>query len=114
MDEKCAYCGGDGARTHSGILECGRCWDYRKLDRPAALHWAKVGESFLSNVDMYDLMDYLPKVIGLDRDEMGSMLMAAWKVKTVSRYLVENGPRHTWSAEVEAHLEDEMRRRGAI
>lgn len=109
MDEKCAYCGGPDARTHSGILECGRCWDYRKLDRPAALHWAKVGAEFLSNVDMYDVMTYLP-ACEMTQDEMHTMLTMARRVEVRSRYLKENGAPHTWSDEVQAHYENEMRR----
>lgn len=109
--ETCAYCGTTDASvgTHSGTLECRRCWDYRKLNRPAALHWAKVGASFLSNVDMHDWMTYLPKVCGLTQEEASTMLKGATKVELMSRYLVENGPRHRWSDEVEAHFENEQR-----
>jgi hypothetical protein len=95
--QTCAYCGArnESVSTHSGILECGKCWDYRKMDRPAALHWAKVGEEFLSNVDMYDWMYYFDKC-GLTRDEAVTMIGAAQKVRDHSKALVEKGPEHTW------------------
>lgn len=40
-DQICSYCGNPGARTHSGRLECGRCWNWRKLESPAARYWSK-------------------------------------------------------------------------
>jgi hypothetical protein len=95
--QTCAYCGArnESVSTHSGILECGKCWNYRKMDRPAALHWAKVGEEFLSNVDMWDVTSYLP-ACGLTTDEMHTMIRAARKVRDHSKALVEKGPEHTW------------------
>jgi len=92
---KCQRCGveDDTVRTHSNVEECSKCWDYRKLDRPAALHWAKVGAEFLSNVDMYDIMYYLPKC-GLTKEEMHTMLNAAKKVQDYSQKLVDHGPEH--------------------
>jgi len=113
--QRCGYCGRRNAsvRTHSGIEECSQCWDYRKLDRPAALHWAKVTsreEGFLSNVDMYDFMDYFPKC-GLSKEEAMTMIGAAQKLERYSRYAKENGPEHTWSDEVQAWFENETRGR---
>lgn len=111
MNEKCAYCGetDETVATHSGTLECSRCWTYRKLDRPAALHWAKASKEFLSNVDMYDWMTYLTKRAGNTQQEVSTMLKAATKVELESRYLVEHGPEHRWSDEVQAHFENEQR-----
>lgn len=114
MDESltCAYCGVTGrvdVRLHSGTLECGRCWTYRKLDRPAALHWSKVAAEFLSNVDMYDVETYLPSC-GVEGEDVTTSILSARKIEVRSRYLVEHGPQHTWSDEVEAHYENEMRR----
>lgn len=110
---RCGYCGrqNESVRMHSGIYECQLCWDYRKLDRPAALHWAKVtsrDEGFLSNVDMYDFMDYFPKC-GLTRDEAETMIVAAQKLERYSRFAREHGPEHTWSPEVQAYKENEER-----
>lgn len=113
---KCAYCGAEDGSVeyHSGVQECRRCWNYRKLDEPAASHWAKVAKAFLSNVDMYDLTQYMPRVVGLEQSELTAVLTGARRIELVSRYLNDNGPRHTWSDEVEAHLENEMRARGVL
>ena len=93
---KCAYCGTEGDYSyHSGVRECPSCWDYRKLDGPAARHWATMSEGFLSNVDFYDLMKYFPKC-GLSSDEAYVMLKAARKVKLMSEYLVKHGPVERW------------------
>jgi hypothetical protein len=84
----CAYCGGPAGRYHSGVLECQSCWDWRKLDGPAARHWARVGAEFLSNVDMYDLTRYFAKC-GLDEDEAGVMLRAARKLAEASQRMID-------------------------
>ena len=103
---KCAYCGArnETVATHSGILECKKCWDYRNLDGPAAEHWAKVAADFLSNVDLYDLMYYLPKC-ELTKEESATMLSAAKKVRDYSQKLVDVGPEHRWPKEEEATTE---------
>lgn len=60
---KCGYC----ARTfpfivrhHSGVRECGDCWNWRKLDGPAARYWTKAIANLFSNDDGAgpDLIDY--------------------------------------------------------
>lgn len=84
MEQKlgpCSY----GSETHpaekvmSGTPICWKHWNLVKLDLPAAEHWSKVAEAFLSNVDMYDVMTYLP-ACGLTQDEMSVMLASARKV----------------------------------
>lgn len=79
IDANCARCGRPADKWSSNVPECSPCWYRRKLDLPAAQHWAKVAAEFLSNVDMYDLMTYLP-ACGLSEDEMRTMLHAARKV----------------------------------
>jgi hypothetical protein len=107
--QKCAYCGArnQSVSMHSGILECDKCWYYRKMDRPAALHWAEAAAKFLSNVDMYDWMHYLPSC-QLSKEEMNSMLVGARRVEIHSRYLVRYGPKHRWDAETHKKYEEEM------
>ncbi len=60
----CSYgCGfeAEEIRHHSGVPECGVCWDWRKLDGPAASHWAKVTREFLSNIDLYDCSKFFDR-----------------------------------------------------
>ena len=97
MDEMCAY--GDGnhpaERVQSGTPICWQHWYWVKLNLPAATHWKRVGEEFLSNVDMWDLMSYLP-ACGLTQEEMTIMLKGAEKVVEFSKRVVEGtetGPR---------------------
>jgi hypothetical protein len=94
---KCQRCGqGDkDVSMHSGVYECGGCWTYRKLDEPAASHWAKVAAEFLSNVDVYDMTVYLQKC-GLTKEEGYQMIGAAQKVLDYSQKLVKDGPEHVW------------------
>lgn len=37
----CGYCGTwqNEPRVHSGYVECGKCWNWRKLNGPAARYW---------------------------------------------------------------------------
>lgn len=100
MADKCAYCGetNESVRTHSSILECRKCWDYRKMDRPASLHWEKVAREFLSNVDMWDIGTFLP-VCGMTQDQAAVMLHAANLVLARSAALNKFGPEHTWTEE---------------
>jgi hypothetical protein len=95
--QTCEYCGrrNQSISVHSGIWECEECWNYRKLDGPAAAHWAKVAADFLSNVDMYDLMHYFQKA-GLKHEESETMLTAAQKLRDFSQALVDKGPVHMW------------------
>lgn len=84
----CARCGNPADKSSSGMAECWPCWHWRKLDLPAAQHWHKAAEHFLSNVDMYDLMTYLP-ACGLSQDEMTVMLKAARKVVDHSKKVID-------------------------
>ncbi len=80
----CATCGSPADKTSSGLPECWPCWNWRKLDGPAARHWARVATEFLSNVDMYDVTKFLP-ACGLTEDEIGVMLATARKVRDHSK-----------------------------
>jgi hypothetical protein len=99
---KCQRCGSaDNVSTHSGVDECSGCWNYRKLDLPAAQHWHKVAGEFLSNVDMYDMMTYLPEALsGDDKVDItyAQMLRAVQAVMVHSKRVCENGPYHTWES----------------
>lgn len=47
--QTCATCGGPADKISSGRLECWRCWDWRKLDGPAAAYWISAIENLFSN-----------------------------------------------------------------
>ena len=78
----CAY----GKEAHpaekrmSGTPICWAHWNWVKLNEPAARHWARVAEEFLSNVDMYDVTKFLP-ACGLTEEQMGTMIDSARKVR---------------------------------
>jgi len=38
----CNSCGNPAQKISSGIPECWRCWDYRKLHSPAVRYWTEV------------------------------------------------------------------------
>jgi recombinational DNA repair protein (RecF pathway) len=97
---RCQRCGitDQSVTTHSNVDECSRCWNYRKLDLPAAEHWAKVAREFLSNVDVYDIMTFLPTaLVGAERvADHGGMLRAARRIMEYSERLIKEGPPHVW------------------
>jgi len=85
---QCAYRRPDGkphaAEKHmSGTPICWPCWNWVKLNGPAARHWLRVGGEFLSNVDMYDLTTFLPQAFGGDEEAGPQMLKM---VKTLRDY----------------------------
>jgi len=87
----CNYCGTEGDDSmigyHSGSWECQPCWDWRKLDGPAARHWAKVTTEFLSNVDMHDVMTFLPAAVG-NKEKAYTMIEAARDLMYYSRGMI--------------------------
>lgn len=85
-DAKCG-CGRPADKFSSGDPECWNCWSIRKLDLPAARHWARVAEEFLSNVDFHDLTAFLP-ACGMTREEAGVMIRCAQKVRDHSKQLL--------------------------
>jgi hypothetical protein len=87
---KCNWCGGPSDKYSSGSAICWSCWYWTHMDLPAARHWAKVAEAFLSNVDMYDLIKFLP-ACGLTKKQIETMLKCAQKVQEHSE-LVKSGP----------------------
>jgi hypothetical protein len=102
----CAYCGAqnDTVATHSNVLECHLCWTYRKLDQPAAAHWAKVAKEFLSNVDVHDMTTFLPAALKDAKNGKGEPVDVSWSdllngaqaVMLHSERLLTDGPPHTW------------------
>jgi hypothetical protein len=78
---------------HSGSYECGSCWNYRKLDRPAALHWHKTLLPLFSNIDFYDQTEYFPAAAAKGND----MLTEAIHICLYSKLLLEHGPEKLWS-----------------
>jgi len=101
LDMKCQRCGieNETVATHSGIEECSGCWNYRKLDLPAAQHWHKVAGQYLSNVDLHDMMNYLPAALQSDDKvdiDYTQMLRAVQAVMVYSKRLIDDGPPHKW------------------
>jgi hypothetical protein len=62
-ENQCGVCGTiytSAVAYHSGVRECGRCWDWRKLYGPASRYWEKAIENLFVNEggsgpDMIDL-----------------------------------------------------------
>lgn len=99
----CSECGTRPAdKISSGSPECWNCWSIRKLDLPAAQHWARVAEEFLSNVDFHDLTAYLPSC-GMTKEEMTTMITCAKKVRDHSKALVDN----PWAHEAAHRVNDD-------
>jgi hypothetical protein len=106
---RCQRCGQTdvSVATHSGVEECSGCWHHRKLDAPAASHWAKVSKEFLSNVDMHDMMTYLPRALEDAVDGNGEPLNLTWgqllrgvqAVMLHSERVLKDGPYHLWEEE---------------
>lgn len=86
----CDRCGLPADKFSSGVPECWPCWNYRKLDRPAAKYWARVTDDILSNVDLYDLGTYFAKC-GVSQADASTMLETVHKIREHSKRLVENG-----------------------
>lgn len=86
----CAYCGrteeelGYRPSVHSGVFECGACWNWRKLDGPASTAWSKLTHEFFKTVDMYDLTTFFPKSCGLTSDETNELFRLLRKLEVGS------------------------------
>lgn len=91
---RCNYCGLNWGATHSGSYECTACWDYRKLDRPAASHWRRVLLPVFSNIDMNDIIHFFP-----DSGTTADSLAEVRKVLIRSLLLLQHGPTHRWDRE---------------
>lgn len=111
VERKCSRCGhyDETTTTHSSVEECSGCWHHRKLDAPAARHWAKVAQEFLSNVDAYDMLTYLPKALEDVVDGNGEPLNLTWgqllrgaqAIMLHSERVLKDGPYHLWTEERE-------------
>lgn len=86
-EQACAYCGrtpeelGYEPRTHSGVLECEQCWDWRKLDCPASTAWSRITHEFFRTVDTYDLMTFFPKNCGFTDEELHQLFTLMRKLE---------------------------------
>jgi len=85
--EKCIYGDHLAEKYQSGRPICWKGWNWNKLDEPAARHWVKVAEAFLSNVDMYDLQSFIP-----DAGADVSVLENARKILEHSKLVLEGSP----------------------
>jgi hypothetical protein len=103
---RCGSCGieNETVQTHSNHFECRGCWNHRKLDSPAAQHWAQAAKDFLLKVDAYDIMTYFPRALedvkngkGEPVDvTWGQMLNAVQAVMLHSERVLKDGPYHVW------------------
>lgn len=87
INEPCWNCGNPADKYSSGNPECWPCWNWRKMDFPAASHWAKVAEGFLSNIDLYDLSKFLP-ACGLSKEEIQATFDSVIRILDHSRIVV--------------------------
>jgi hypothetical protein len=94
------------SKITSGTPECHQCWDWRKLDGPAANHWAKVAALFMSNVDMHDVTTYLPKRCGIDKDELAITFKVADQIATRSREMLVEHNNYLTDDKIQAKLVD--------
>lgn len=98
-NRRCASCGAAPSEsldvsTHSGVFECGRCWTWRKLDGPAAGHWNRAASKFLSNVDIYDCMTFMPERIGLDQDEFSALISMVRQIADKTQEMIDQHTHH--------------------
>jgi hypothetical protein len=78
-ERTCDYCGKSETEVgevsvHSGALECWPCWNWRKLDGPAARHWGPIFKQFLSNVDYHDATKFFPDTLGISTEEFRTLI----------------------------------------
>lgn len=89
---RCSHCGlvtsEDRLKFRRGMYECWPCWNFIKLDGPAARHWAPVIRDLLSNIDMYDQTQFLPAA-GLSNAEIGAFFKTAERIILHSANLLE-------------------------
>lgn len=86
----CQYCGArnKSVSMHSGIYECNKCWNWRKLDAPAARHWFKASAMFASNVDFYDRQTFMPERCGVTPEEFSAAIEVAHKIYNATRAML--------------------------
>lgn len=77
-------CGRTAGKITSGRWECGICWNWRKLDGPAARYWQPRMAAALENVDMHDVMTFLPDALG-GTEAAYAFLKACQRVEQYSR-----------------------------
>lgn len=92
-NRRCAYCGMPPSEelevsTHSGVWECTRCWNWRKLDGPAARHWYKVSSEFLDNVDLHDIITFLPERVELDMVKCADAFDVVTKIRDATKQML--------------------------
>lgn len=101
---KCAYCGTVGPwRTHSGVYECGTCWDWRKLDSAPTRYWYILSLMVGSSIDTYDLARYFPRSLELSEDEIKTFTAVIRKMHDGTKKLAEEHHREEgWREQAQA------------
>jgi hypothetical protein len=93
-------CGKPTDKITSGAPECWDCWNWRKMDGPAARHWVVAATIAISNVDYWDTTEFMPKKVGLSEEEFLTFVKVARKIRDESkRMLIEHGAGEDWIQE---------------
>jgi ribosomal protein L37AE/L43A len=83
------YCGAPTNRCHSGVWECQDCWDWRKLDGPAARYWAeRIPQLMEQGPDLYDQIHFFPKA-DVTQEEVTAAFDTLEKIFIYSKAQVE-------------------------
>lgn len=87
--ESTCYCGKPTTSYHSGRLECGSCWSWRKLDGPAARYWAeRIPPLFEQGPDGYDFLKFFPAA-GVTTEEVNAAFDTLEKIFEYSKAQIE-------------------------
>jgi hypothetical protein len=89
--KKCTSCGGPADKFSSGELECWACWNWRKIDGPAARYWVKAIDGLFEDPESGsrgpDLIDIAKWTDWGVLDKVGDALVALKDLRT--RYQAE-------------------------
>jgi hypothetical protein len=101
IETKCAYCGEEqeNPRRHSGVIECGSCWNWRKILGPQAKYWMSGIEGLFHNdfgfgPDPNDYMEW--NRWGIDKEVENALIVLK---KLQKRYEEEAQKRNVWTCE---------------
>ena len=91
----CAYCRKNQGVTHSGVFECSVCWNWRKLNGPAARYW----------VPAIDRLFFDPETGSSGPDLNDIHQWKAWGILDEMEFaiLMLKDVRERYQAEIDAH-----------
>lgn len=101
--EKCATCGNPADKYSSGTPECWKCWNWRKLDRPAAYYWVKAidnlfTDGFSAAPDFHDLKTWASWELS---DSVERALYTLIALRHAYQHMLDNP--HPWKQQDEAN-----------